>query len=29
MKKKKAAPQNGTTQFERLKNSTLCACVVV
>ncbi|MGE6126975.1 MULTISPECIES: helix-turn-helix domain-containing protein [Aeromonas] len=25
MNKKKAAPQNGTTQFERLKNTTLCA----
>ncbi|QGZ74357.1 hypothetical protein GQR50_18525 [Aeromonas hydrophila] len=29
MNKKKAAPQNGTTQFERLKNTTLCACSTV
>lgn len=29
MTKKKAAPQNGTTQFERLKNTTLCACPTV
>lgn len=29
MNKKKAAPQNGTTQFERLKNTTLCACPTV
>lgn len=29
MNKKKAAPQNGTTQFEHLKNTTLCACPTV
>lgn len=29
MNKKKAAPQNGTTQLEHLKNTTLCACPTV